>query len=176
MYNKGSVNLCSTYMLPLIGLNHKSFGENNFIGSYISETDAHLVIELKMIPPLVTNNPKFVFKFKSGDNFYAVFEVPPQFKETVKLFREGKYSKFSDEAKTMIRKKSGLRYRAIQPNGIMKTARELLALDRDSGLRKALEEELDEQIEKDAELASIPGEENFFKLNMSRSIPLSVIE
>lgn len=176
MYNKGSVNLCSTYMLPLIGLNHKSFGENNFVSSYISETDAHLVVELKMIPPLVIGHSKFVFKFKSGDNSYAVFEVPPQFQNTVKLFREGRYSRFSDEAKTMIRKKSGLRYRAIQPNGVMKTARELLALDRDKELKKALEEELDEKIEKDAELASIPGEENFFKLNMSKSVPLSVIE
>lgn len=170
MYNKRSVNLCSTYILPLIGLNPRSFGESNFINSYVNETDTHLIVELNVLTSIIKHHPDFNFEFSDDGHNYAVFELPSKYKGTIRLFREGRYSEFPEEVKAIIRKKSGLRYRVIQSDGTMKSARELLALDKDKELRKAMEKELEVRIAADAELASIPGEDNFFNLNLTKSV------
>lgn len=173
MESKRSVNLCSVYMLPLLGLNRWSFGENNFVNSYVNEDNTHLLVEIKTITTLITSHPKFRFEYRTEDGkLMAVFEVSPEHRKTVELFREGKYSQFSDVSKTIIRKKSGLRYKAVQADGTIKSARELLALDKDKELRKVMEKELNVKIPENAELASIPGDENFFKLNLKKTIEL----
>ncbi len=174
MYEKRSNNLCSTYMLPLVGLNRMSFGGTNFITSYVDEDNVHVVAEVKIVTSVIQQMHCFRFEFTRDGNSYAAFEIPSILRDTVKLFREGKYSQFSDEAKSVIRKKSGLPYKV--PKGTKyESARELLVLDKDKELRKAMEIDLSNvgspvKIDSTAELASIPGEDNFFRMNMSTSI------
>lgn len=168
---KRSYNLCSTYMLPLVGLKRSDLGETNFINSYVDETNTYVVIELKHQTSLSQSSSLFKFGFHKDNRFYAAFEVPTQLRDTLTKFREGKYSEFSDEAKTVIRKKSGLQYKVQKPNGKFSSARELLALDKDRELKKVMEMELGTRIHDEAELASLPGDENFLRLNISKTIP-----
>lgn len=177
MYNKRSYNLCSTYILPLVGLNRWSFGSpDNFINSYVSKEKPYIVVELKSLT-LPENKTALKFDFRRDDNIFVVFEVPSKFQDCLDKFREGKYSTFSEEAKATIRKKSGLRYKAPQPNGTVRSARELLALDKDKELKKAIESELSNpgspvKLSDDAELASLPDESNFISLNLNKDIPV----
>lgn len=175
MQTKRSINVCSIYILPLIGLNSTSFGVGNFITSRVSEDDSYLVVELKQLNTVVTQNPFYKFNFMKDGSVQAVFQLPPEFKKTLELFREGKYSQFSEAVKNQIRKRSGLRYKVAQPDGSFRSARELLALDKDKELKKAIERELSNpgspvKLSDDAELTSIPDEDNFFVLNLSHQL------
>lgn len=178
MYTKRSYNLCSTYILPLVGLNRWSFGApENFVDSYINQDNSYVVVKLKSVTVAVTAIPSFKFKFERDNESYAVFEIPERFRDCVDKFREGKYSQFSDAAKLTIRKKSGLRYKAPQANGTVRSARELLALDKDRELRKAIERELSNPgspvvISEEAELMSIPDKNNFIDLSFNKVIPV----
>lgn len=170
---KRSYNLCSTYILPLLGLNKFSFGTTSdpFINSYLSEDEKHVVVETtRTVSALITNNPAFRFKFSEGNQYFSVFEVPSFYLEDVSKFKEGKYSQFSNSTKEQIRKKSGLNYKIAQPGGKFRSAPELLVLDKDKALREKLEEDLAVKISEDAELASIPGPENFYDLKLSSKL------
>lgn len=102
--------------------------------------------------------------------FVAVFDIPVYNKEDVKKFREGKYSQFSDSAKATIRKKSGLTYKVPVAGGGYRSALELLALDKDKELKSYWEKLLQVKLAADAELASIPGDDNFYNLNLSNQL------
>jgi len=172
MQEKRSINLCSNYILPLIGLNSSNFGIGNFVNSYVNNDDKHLVVELNQSASSVVKAlPTFRFNFEKDNHHFLVFEIPNLFKPVLRLFREGKYSKFPEDAKEVIRKKSGLRYKHPTGDGKSVTsARELMALNKDIGLRKKLEAELDTRLPADAELASIPGPENFYELILSTEL------
>lgn len=172
MSEKRSVNLCSTYVLPLLGLNRFSFGSpDRFINSYVNEDDTHIVVECSApYSSIITNHANFKFSMEIGTSHIAVFGVPHYYKEDVKKFREGKYSQFSDSAKTLIRKKSGLTYKVPIPGGGYRSALELLALDKDKELKKYWEDTLKVKLDENAELASIPGDDNFYNLNLSNQL------
>lgn len=177
MPEKRSISLCSTYILPLLGLNRYNFGESNFVNSYINETGSHVVVELKNIGKQVTDHPRFRFSFKDNGSNYVVFELAPEFLETVQLFIQGKYSQFPENAKNRIRSKSGLKYHVPNPKGGYTSARELLALDKHEELRKELERELSipgspVRIDPNAELQDIPDERDFFKLGLSQQLSI----
>ena len=172
MDEKRSVNLCSIYVLPLLGLNRFSFGSpEKFINSYVNEDDSHIVVECTHpYSTIIVNHANFKFSMESDGKYVAVFEVPVYYKDDVRLFREGKYSQFSDSAKMLIRKKSGLTYKVPIPGGGYRSALELLALDKDKGLKKYWEDTLVVKLDDNAELASIPGEDNFYNLNLSNQL------
>jgi hypothetical protein len=164
-------------MLPLIGLNQWSFGSttDNFVNSYISEDNQHIIVEMRgNITTIISNHTNYRFGFnKEGHNF-VVFEIPEFYRKDVAKFREGKYSEISEQGKNLIRKKAGLKYKIPKMGGGVETAVELLALDKDPDLRKHLEEKLSNQgsyvkIDPDAELASIPGEDNFYQLELTHA-------
>jgi len=167
MILKGSNNLCSIYLLPLVGCNSNSFGIGNFVNSYLSETNEYLVVKLKQINSVIKLNPNYKFNYSQDNAVSVVYEIPKQHQEAVQLFREGKYSKFPEESKQIIRINSKLIYKFKLPNGLHKSAPELLVLDKDPTLRQLLEKELECKLPKDAELASIPGEDNFTVLTLS---------
>ncbi len=174
MSEKRSVNLCSTYVLPLLGLNRFSFGSpDKFINSYVNEDDTHIVVEcVTQFSTIIINHPNFKFSMETNGNFVAVFEVPAFYREDVKKFREGKYSELSDSAKSLIRKKSGLTYKVPIPGGGYRSALELLALDKDKELKKYWEDTLGVKLSDNAELASIPGDDNFYNLNLSNQLTI----
>lgn len=170
MILKRSNNLCSIYVLPLVGFNSNSFGIGNFVTSYVNETNEYVVVKIKQINNLIKSNSKYRFDFVQDGFTYVVFEIPKQHQEAVRLFKEGKYSQFPEESKQAIRINSKLPYKIPAYNGKFTSAPELLVLDRDPALRKILETELDEKIDSTAELASIPGEDNFYILSLSNQL------
>lgn len=172
MSEKGSVNLCNTYVLPLLGLNQWSFGSpGRFVNSYVAEDDEHIVVECTHpFSTIITHHANYKLGFERDGHYFAVFEVPSFYKSDVRRFRQGKYSQYSESAKSLIRKKSGLTYRAPSPGGGFRSALELLALDRDRELKKYWEDRIGVKIAEDAELMSIPGEENFFNLRLSNRL------
>jgi len=179
MDNKGSNNLCNTYILPLVGCNTLSFGVSNLVNSFVADNDVNVVVHLRQISTTIMQHKWYRYHFERSGEVFVVYEIPEQLRETVKLFREGKYSQFSTLAKEAIRiqnKKAGMNYNTPSPipgnSGRVITSRELMALDKGESLRKLLESELQVKIDKDAELASIPGEECFFALKINKPVEL----
>lgn len=165
-------NLCTTYILPLVGLNKWCFGSttDKFINAYISEDNNYVVVELtdKVAVPIKAVGHEFTFT--ENDKYYMVFKLQSRFVRDIELFREGKYSEFSSDCKEVIRRKSGLKWGAIHSSGRPEWAIELLKLDKDKDAREAMEAELDVKIDPKAELISIPGEDNFFNLNLNNKL------
>jgi len=168
-----SRNLCNIYVLPLLGLTKHSFGENRFVNSYLSEDNCHIVVRCTHpFSAIITNHANFCFQMEQDSHYLAVFAVPEYYKRDAERFRRGEYSKFSTAAKDLIKKKSGLPFRVVGRSGKYNTALELLALDKDPVLKKYWEEQLSNKgskvvLDDDAELASIPDDDNFFTLNLS---------
>lgn len=170
---KRSVNLCSTYILPLLGLNRWSFGAGGkeFINSYISTDDKYIVVECTNPHTVVTTrHPNFKFSMEKDGNYFAIFEIPVFYNEDVQKFKEGKYSLFSDSAKNLIKKKSGLKYKVPRADGRYDSALELLALDKAEELREYWERRINVKIDRTAELASIPGDENYYQLSLTNQL------
>lgn len=182
MESKRSTNLCSSYILPLLDLNKESFGgSDNFINSYVNDDDSIVIVQLSRPYAGITTNKFYKFDFTRDNSIYYVFDVPGKFLPTVRKFREGKYSQFQEEAKNVIKKRSGLSWRVTNSKGGVTTARELLALDRDKSLREYLEKNLSGPgspviISPEAELMDIPNEGNFYKLNLVKSSDLEIIQ
>lgn len=177
MDQKRSTNLCSTYILPLLDLNRYSFGDaTNFVNSYVGNNDEFVIVRLvnPYRPALTHRSYRFCFS-KEGHTYY-VFEIDPKHKETVRYFREGKYSRFPEEAKSQIKRKSGLSYRIPTGTGGVKSAKELLALDKDKKLKEKLEQDLAVKLPADAELVSIPDEENFYELVVAKPSELVITQ
>jgi hypothetical protein len=170
---KPRFNLCTTYVLPLVGLNKFSFSavNDNFVNSYVSEDNNHVIVQHKTkLPAVVIENTRYEFGFEKDGYYYGVFEIPEKFVPDVQLWREGKYSKLSDDCKWILRKKSGLRYYRPYSTGGAEVAYELLVLDKDQELRALMEKYLDCKIDPSAELGSIPGEDNFYTLDLSTKL------
>lgn len=170
MSDKRSSNLCSTYMLPLIDLKKDNFGVSNFVNCYVDEADQYIVVELQQTLTAIKVHKCFKFSFVKDSLTYCVFEVPLKHRKAVELFREGKYSMFPTESKDAIIKYSGLKYKVPTASGKLSTSRELLALGKDAKLREVLEEELGVKLDPGVELASIPGEECYYKLELTNQL------
>lgn len=165
---KRSDNLCNFYILPLLNLNRRSFGKSsNFINSYISKDDKYVVVEVKEAKTDFEEHSLYVTDFVTDFKVVVVFTVPQEFADTISKFKAGKYSQFSQQVKQTIIDKSGLLWKMKTPTGKFISARELLALDRAEELREILEEEIQVKISEDAELVSIPDENNFYDLSLS---------
>jgi len=167
---KRSFNLCTIYVLPLVGLNKYSFGTttDNYVNSYLSEDNSHVIVELKgYVGNVITNKTSYRFAYpKDGHNF-VVFELPANYRNDAEKFRQGKYSEFSEDAKKIIKKGSGLKHKVPVVGGKVETDIALLALDKDEELKQYLEKKLGVKLSANAELASIPGEDNFIELGLT---------
>lgn len=118
-------------------------------------------------PVLLENHANYRFDFEHEGEILVVFEIPEKYYATVAKFMDGKYSKFSDDVKTIIKNRAGLRWNVPLEGGKTVCAKELLALDKDKALRDKLEEQLQVRIPNDAELMSVPNEDQvIFKLGL----------
>jgi hypothetical protein len=161
-------------MLPLVGYKPSDYGIGSFVTSYINETNEYVVVRCKSSSAYVKSKPTYKFDFvRNGEN-YLVYEIPNEFKESVLLFREGKYSKFPDFVKDKIKKESGLKYKQHvgERNGkpIYASSNDLLALYKDAEFKRVIEEDLNVKLDSDAELVSIPDESNFYELQLSNQL------
>jgi hypothetical protein len=176
MEAKRSDNLCNYYILPLVRLNSASFGGVlNFVNSYLSQDNRYVIVELKEARTDFEKHSAYVADWEE-ENLMVVFEIPEKYRRDAEKFREGKYSQFSQGAKELIRRGSGLKYREPAGKGQYRTARELLAFEKDETLRKTLESELAVKISKDAELMDIPHEGNFYTLDLTSHVCYDDVE
>lgn len=160
-------NICTYYLLPLVRLNKFSFGADNFIQCYVSREGDRLYIELRDIPDFVYHRQDYlgITVLPSG-GICVAFSLPDIWWEDYSKFQRGKYSKFSPQAKKCIESFSGMTINQISSGGdYAVTDSRILALDSSTrvrdALRKRLAAELDIDIPEDAELISVPSENNF---------------
>jgi len=160
-------NLCTWYVLPLLGLNPEIFGLSNFDNAYLIKNENLIVVkvidaQLAMVASC-SNYYKSVIFNKTHD--YLVFEIPDKWLADLQMFLTGKYSQFSEEAKRIIKTSSSLTYEVLDESQIPHTDAILMALDNRSELRNAWMEILQvQEIHLPDELLSPPAESSFINL------------
>jgi len=155
--------LVTYYMLPLLGLNKKSF-YNCFAGSYIDKKGELIYVKLIKRPLSIAykSNENYVTEAKIKDSVHLIFRVPYHFTPDTKLFIQGKYSRMSKEAKKCIYNYSGLPYNQTM-DSFKVSHPALQALTRTKKLREYITDFLDYQVNENDELMDIPDESWFIE-------------
>jgi len=160
--------LVTYYLLPLIGLNKKSFGRS-FKSSYIDQAGTRLFVELSsnMKVPLYRGNTQYIAEIALPKGLLIMFVVSAKMLPDVQLFISGKYSEMSKEAKNVIYKSSTLPYNKTM--GSFKMSNPILqALDKTKTLRTYLEDTLNiRSIPDSSELIDPPFNEWFIENKFS---------
>lgn len=150
--------LVTYYILPILGLNRKSFGRP-FKTSLISGDGLKVYVHLRrrMLSPTYKSNPYYITEILLGKELYVIFTIPSTAIGDSKKFLGGKYSHMSKETKKLIYNGSTLPYN--KTSGSFKMSHPILqALDRTKFLRAHLEEVLGfEEIPETAELIDPPS-------------------
>lgn len=124
------VNLCTYFLLPLLGVSEKSFGDNNFINSFIAKDGESIYVKVYRadnVPEGIRQGATLVVTVDKEE--YLCFSFPELWEEDVYLFLQGKYSKMSSSAKDLIYKYSGLEYK-VSKGELQYTDFRLIALSR----------------------------------------------
>lgn len=169
-------NKVTYYLLPLIMLNKFSFGEGNFIGSYVTCEGSMVCVDMlnSRLCPDALNHPTFHEGWvMQGEGFGGDpvglfhrfwYKLDEGWELDFKLWKQGLYGRLTDSAKSMIRTYSGMQYRQPTDDGqSLFTDYRLLVLDRNPALRKKWECELDleEPIKSTADLIDPPDSKCF---------------
>lgn len=159
------VSLAAVYLLPLLDMNIDTFGANNFLDCQVSRDGRFLAVKVKDL--LEVEDPYHCPHYatdtttSSGEHF-IVFHIPERWRHTFEKFCEGKYSQFTERAKTTIIKNCGLSWKDTTTQGKVTTDARLMALYRNPELRKLIEYQIDTAIDEDSELVSPPKPTVFF--------------
>ena len=115
------------YVLPLIGLSRKDFGDN-FVTTKINRIGTKVFVQVKedIYPILVYKN-----KIKQDNILYLYYNIPKRFSKDVQYIIKGLYSKMSTKAKKKIIKLSGLAFNEKLKKGYARTSKLLYALIKD---------------------------------------------
>ena len=134
--------LVTYYILPILGLNRKSFGRP-FKTSLISRDGLKIYVHLRrrMLSPSYKSNPYFISEIYLGEELYVIFTIPSTAIEDAKKFVQGKYSHMSKQTKKLIYNGSTLPYKKNSGSHTVSSFI-LQALDRSKWLRKHLEDSL----------------------------------
>lgn len=156
-------NVFNYFILPLLGFNKYSFGDN-FIKTLMNKLGDTVYVKVidSNINPL-QDNLNFIHSYKE----YIVFSVPARFISESKKIIKGEYSKLKEETKKLITETSGLKNTVINSQRVVSKA--LLALDKHPTLIDfyARELNLSEKekreclIDTDIELLDKPYKEDF---------------
>lgn len=168
-----NTNLCSYFILPLIGVNELRFGgEANFLNSFLSKDGSLIYVEVYQ-PEFVigTNLPKHRLGTDLEGRTYLEFKIPEKFSNDVALFMAGKYSEFSNTSKRMIREGSNLEYKKLKDE-VYTTDVRLLALDKSPALKEFWEGHFydhahQSHISDDMELLSKPDEGSYLQESLT---------
>lgn len=155
-------NLCTWYLLPLTGLTRFSFGEGLFINSYLEAKKLWIIVQvpdLYLVPPRLRIHA--VRQWQSDRGGFLAYQLLPMWMDDVCFFIEGKYSRFSNDLKSVIFEHSGLPYKQFTPDGDIETDIRLLALEGKEVVQRYLEQELNVVMEADQEVLGIPPPESF---------------
>ena len=150
--------LVTYYILPILGLNRKSFGRP-FKTSLISKDGLKIYVHLRrrMLSPSYKSNPYYITEILLGKELYLIFTIPSSAISDIKLFLDGRYSHMSKETKKLIYNGSTLPFN--KNSGSFKHSSCILqALERTKFLRAHLEDVLGfETIPETAELIDPPS-------------------
>lgn len=138
-------NLCSVYLLPLLGINMFDFGPDNFVNCFVEPGGEYLHVEVADYTVTETpyHSPYYHGMLEVDGRKFIHYRLPGEWKHTFEMYREGKYSSFTKAAKAVIIQYSGLNWRAPsdKPNVLLSDAR-LLAMFRKESLARTLAEDL----------------------------------
>lgn len=129
-------NLCTWYILPVILLNKNMFTDVNFINSYLTGDLSKIVVEVidkELCEIDYKSHWRYLEELSINNREFLIFSIPPQQKNHVQLFLEGRYSEFEWFRKYLIQSGSGLawnRWNSRQQRSI--TDPIILALDKPS--------------------------------------------
>jgi len=115
------------YVLPLVGLSRKDFGEN-FVTTKINRIGTKVFVQVKedIYPSLIYKN-----KIKQDNVLYLYYKVPEKFKKDIQYIIKGLYSKITKKAKKKIIRNSGLAFNMKLKKGYERTSKLLYALIKD---------------------------------------------
>lgn len=160
------VNLSTYFLLPLLELNKFSFGESNFIDTYVNSDGTVLTVEVvdRRLCPSFQTHPEYLKEEQGTQGDYIWFQIPEKWHKDFLRFKSGSYSKLSNDAKKMIITYSGLSYKVPGDDNKPITDARLLALEKSQVLREKWFHELGyhtTELPEDLELLPIPPERAF---------------
>lgn len=171
------VNLCTYFILPFTTTNILRFGgKSNCLNSYLSRDGKFIFIEVKNLYK-VDNDLVDEPTYHIDERTFIMLQIPEEFYSDVRLFLEGKYSKFSEKAKRIIREGSSLEYQVYKGSVAVSDYR-LLALAGSETLRAELakiiydEKDMHHRNEIGEELLSRPEDDTFFPFPIPTKNPL----
>ena len=131
--------LVTYYILPLCGANKKTFG-NAFRASYISKKGYNVYVKIgrRLVTPHYKQDPQYRAEVIIKGDIYLIYQIHLDHVQNLDLFREGRYSEFSKEAKKIILKTSTLPYNKSSDSHKLSHP-SLQALSRNKALRNYLE-------------------------------------
>jgi hypothetical protein len=145
----------ATYLaLPFLELSKYSFGEGNFMNSYLT-INGQICVLVKDIDACnwnVNEHRAYRTDRPYHDGTLIVFKPLKGFEQDVLTLLEGKYSKLSEKALTAIETYAGLHIDFPQPGGGTFTSRLISIIRKDPGYRALIEERLGTHLPEDAEL------------------------
>lgn len=159
------LNKCYSYLVPLLNEYCKIDSDYLLLLSnvYSRHYDYRQEEVITICYEFINNDPflEYVENFRQNELFKEMFidkeylaitfYFPKEFRNEYYLYREGKFSRFSDRAKEVI-----LKY-VLDIHKLNDTERIRRVLYRDERLRKQLEEQLDMSIDSELELSSKPN-------------------
>ena len=161
-------NLVTYYMLPLVGVNKKTFSRS-FLSSYITKDGLYIYVELKsnMQSPIYRSSPCYITELVIENKLFIQFQLPDKYISDSANFILGKYSKMSRDAKKIIYRTSSLPYNSKM--GDFSVSHPLLqALAKTKTLRTFLTNTLDIKLTEDEELAESPNDEWFIEHRLTQ--------
>jgi hypothetical protein len=174
-------NLSTYYILPLLKLNMKSWGEDTFIKSQVTKFGEVVVFIKNDTKVDYYNHDNFAADVEEDQHIMVIYNIPTEFLEDYQMFLESKFSKMSNFAKDLIyshAKANGLKWNiptgkfinvnrggiTISEQTVFSDAK-LLALSLNADLKNQLEKDLDIKIPIGAELMSKLQEKEFINLS-----------
>ena len=167
-------NLCTWFILPLLGMSVDDFIARNVVNTYLTKDLKHLAVLVKM-PQLcfmATGTPAmhkrlFVKSIPTPAGTLFIYKIPETVHEDVVNFSLGKYSKFSEASKVIIKANSTLPYKRMGADGRETTDAVLMALDKLGPLKKTWMDLLNVRKEyMPEELLDVPGERCYIELEI----------
>lgn len=180
--NKTKINLSTYFILPLLKLNKNSFGNNNFINSFVTQ-NGEVVVHIKDSSKAgdYYNHSNLIADIEEDDYTMIIYDIPKEWKKDFNTFLDSKYSKMSKEAKKQIiahakanelsyKIPTGKKIRETDEGGNVKlvdetaSSIEYLGLFSSEFYRKHIEKELDVKLSKDSELLDALNDNDIIEL------------
>jgi hypothetical protein len=171
-------NLSTYFLLPLMQISFRDFGEANFLNSYVVAGEGEEVsyqVAVHIIDPNlclgIAGHPCFVETIHTEEqSSFIIMQVGEQWHTDFDSFVQGKYSKFSELAKNEIILHSGLKYQYLNADGSRSTDARLMALDKHPSLAEKWLEILGRDTTLPDELLSKPSKRSFIQIKRGEAL------